>query len=588
MLGDSMDVEPLDKELNDDIDLNQKPDYVNYPRKDRDAYLSQVGNFSTEERGIFHLLCDNWDHEIGYAKFVTTINKRQHIDEKYLKSLMKKLMSSGSGLLLTKFNRGERGVDKLILTDSYSHHFYYYFINNEYQKNYEDVSNDYVDDKRFEKYDLIISELSTIPLIMEDLNKKFILKEEMQFNIFKVKIQGASPFYITSESLKDLIKISIRKVRYYFKSENFIAFIAKVMNSSISKVKGTVEKQDMNLWKDLTRSLLTNKQMVDGKFKNISKSFFVAVKIINSYFTNELKEKDRELEEERKIRKILREIVDTIKKGEFKPFTQEELNSQFDQYDSEATKLKNKFYESYVDNKTVTGLTEVVFVGKHYIHQDNLYKVFIDKLSLATGNLTDHFKKELRAAVNSNTVDPSLYKGAPFDTSILSKVQSDYPIVYDLIKRKNILAESIIHFSKKRGHSQSKMHNLLATYFVEGSSELKEIAEIFSLDIVELYELVYAALPFFKKLVIVLTGRYNRNLQRFTGFVREKRRIKKTRSVSSRSSNRNDYYPSSPGSYRSKGKSLLKDEPTPSNKMYSKRQRDSAWDQLSSEIYKKK
>lgn len=583
-----MEVESLDDDIND-IDLNKKPEYVDYQRKDRDAFLSQVGNFTTEERGIFHLLCDNWDHEIGYAKFVTNVNKRQHIDEKFLKTLMRKLRSSGSGLLLTKFNRGERGVDKLILTDSYSHHFYYYFINNEYQKNYEDISNDFVDDKRFEKYDLLTSELTAVPLLMENINKKFLLREEMQQNIFKVKIQGAPTFYITSDTLKDLIKLSIRKVRYYFKSENFIAFVAKIMNSSISKVKGTIEKQDMNAWRDLTQGILSNKNLVDGKFKNISKSFFIAVKIINTYFANEIKEKDRELEEERQVRKILREIVDTIKKGDFKPFTQEELNGMFEEYDKDEARLKNKFYENYVDNKTVTGLTEVVFVGKHYIHQDNLYKVFIDKVSMGTSTLTEHFKKAMRAAVNSNSVDPTLYQGGPFITAIMAKVQSDYPIVYDLIKRKNILAESIIHFSKKRGHSQSKMHNLLSTYFIEGSSELKDINEIFNLDIVELYELVYSGLPFLKKFFIVISGRYNRNLERFTGHVRLKRkksRVKKSKR-SRKNSNYYDYSGSTGYGGEGRGRSLLMDEPI-QQKNYTKKQRDSAWDNLSKEIYRKK
>lgn len=583
-----MEVESLDDDIND-IDLNQKPEYVDYLRKDRDAFLSQVGNFSTEERGIFHLLCDNWDHEIGYAKFVTNVNKRQHLDEKFLKTLMKKLRSSGTGLLLTKFNRGERGVDKLILTDTYSHHFYYYFINNEYQKNYEDVSNDFVDDKRFEKYDLLTSELTAVPLLMENFNKKFLLREEMQQNIFKVKIQGTPIFYITSETLKDLIKLSIRKVRYYFKSENFIAFVAKIMNSSISKIKGTIEKQDMNAWRDLTQGILANKNLVDGKFKNISKSFFIAVKIINTYFTNEIKEKDRELEEERQVRKILREIVDTIKKGDFKPFTQEELNEMFEKYDKDEARLKNKFYESYVDNKTVTGLTEVVFVGKHYIHQDNLYKVFIDKVSMGTSSLTEHFKKAMRAAVNSNSVDPTLYEGGPFISAIMAKVQSDYPIVYDLIKRKNILAESIIHFSKKRGHSQSKMHNLLSTYFIEGSSELKDINEIFNLDIVELYELVYSGLPFLKKFLIVITGRYNRNIERFTGHIRLKRKKSKVRKSKRSRKNSNYYDYSGSGGYGGggRGRSLLMDEPT-QQKNYTKKQRDSAWDNLGKEIYKKK
>ena len=88
-----MAVDPLDIEI-DDRELNPKPTYISKDRKERESFLSQVGNFTTEEREIFNLLCDNWDHEIGYAKFVTKINKKHPIEEKYIESLMKKMIES--------------------------------------------------------------------------------------------------------------------------------------------------------------------------------------------------------------------------------------------------------------------------------------------------------------------------------------------------------------------------------------------------------------------------------------------------------------------------------------------------------------
>lgn len=592
MLGDPMDLKPLEHELNE-LELNPKPEYINMDRKDREAFLSQVGNFSTEERGIFHMLCDNWEHEIGYAKFVTSVNKKVPIEEKDLESLMKKLRRSSCGILLTKFERGERGVEKIILTDVRSHHFYYYFINDEYQKNYEDASNDFVDDTRFDKYDIITTELSPLTLNIDDLNKQFIEQQHNQFNIFTIKPGGYTPFYATSYTLKDLLKLSVRKVKYYFKSDNFIAFIAKIMNTSISKVRSTTDRFEISTWKELTRDIISNKSIINGKFKNISSSFFKAIIIANSYCNNELKQRDKELQEENKIKELLKGIVSSIKEKEFSPMSQEALNSLFEDYNKEIPNLKSKFYEMYVDNKTKTGLTDIIFIGQHYIHKDNLYKVFLDKVGMITVELTSFFVDEYKKCLLSNSSDPSLLEGYPFNGSVLTKLQSDYPIVYDIINRKGILAEAIIHFSKNRGHSQSKMHNLLSMYFIEGSSELKNINEIFHLDVLELYDTAYSRLPLVKRLLIIVFGRYSRYLERFTGH----RKIKKNKIKSPRKNNKKrgstsgtdrSYYSGSDYSYSGKRSRSSTTSSEPKPKHYNKDQRDNAWSNLGNEIYKKK
>lgn len=587
MLGDQMEEESVEKNIND-LELNSKPEYVDMDRKDREAFLSQVGNFSTEERGIFNQLCDNWDYEIGYAKFVTTVNKKQSLEEKELISLMKKLRKSCCGIVLRKFNRGERGVEKLILTDVYSHHFFYYFIEDEYQKNYEDVSKDFVDDKRFDKYDISTSELKAQPLNLDDINKRFIATEANLYNVYKVKVGSLTPFYITSQSLNDLIKLSVRKIKYYFKSDNFIAFIAKIMNTSISKVRTTIDRFEIATWKTFTKDILASRSIIDGKFKNISESFFKALYIINCFSTNELKLKDEELKQDKKIREILRELVNSIREKEFTPLSQEGLNSLFTDYTKEFPSLKTKFYESYVDNKSKTGLTEIVFIGKHYIHQDNLYKIFLDRVGIVTTELTSFYIDEYKKGLHNNSSDPSLLEGYPFNGSVMTKIEDDYPIVYGLLNRKNILAESIIHFSKKRGHSQSKMHNLLSQYFVEGTSELKNVSEIFNLDVLELYDAAYSRLPFLKRFTIVLFGRYTRYLERFTGHKKIKRKkakkIKKNKRVSnySSSSSSRDYYPS-------RGKSLIKESSADEkSKHYTKSERDNAWSNLGDELFKKK
>jgi len=583
--------EPLELE-DSEIVLNPIPDYINKDRKERESFLSQVGNFSTEERELFNLLCDNWEHEIGYAKFVTKINKKHPIDEKFLDSLMKKLRSSSCGILLTKFVRGERGVDKIILTNVDSHFFYYYFINNEFQKNLEEVSNDFIDESNFEKYDINTSSFTPLELPINQLNKGFIRREQNRNSVFQIKLEGYKAFYVTSESLQDLLKISIRKIKYYFKSDNFIAFIAKILNSSISKVRTIIANFDISTWKTFSFEILKNKKLINSKFKNMSSSFFKAVSILYHYSNSELKQKDKELEDEKKLKATLKEISEKVRANEFKPLTQESFNSLFEVYDKSAPEIKAKFYELYVDNKTKTGLTEVVFVGQYYIHQDNLYKVFLDQVALATAELNEYYIGEFRKCLLSNSSDASLLEGYPFEANISDKLQSDYPIIYDLFNRKGILAESIIHFSKKRSHSQGKMHNLLAMYFIEGSSELKSFSRIFNLDVTNLFEKAYDILPIVKRFFIIIFGQYNKYVERFTGHKKSKKGSNKkgrTKSSSYSSySNSNDYSNINDYSPRSKTKKKDTKSSYKQKKVYNKEQIDDAWNNLGSELTKKK
>ncbi|OQY39695.1 MAG: hypothetical protein B6229_03235 [Spirochaetaceae bacterium 4572_7] len=579
-----MDIEPLDLELNES-ELNPKPDYVDMDRKEREAYLSQIGNFSTEERGIFHMLCSKWEPEIGYAKFVTSANKQHPIEEKELKSLMRKLRKSGCGLLLTKFTRGERGADKIILTDPLTHHFYYYFICNEYQKNFEDVVIDYVDKKNFEKYDVLATELTSIPMNIDDLNKRFIKNEEGKYHIFKIKSDSYSSFYATSDTLKDLLKISVRKVKYYFKSDNFIALVAKIMNSSISRIKSSIGQFDISVWKDLTKTILANKDLINSKFKNVSSSFFMAITITNSYCHSELKQRDEELKAERKLKELLKSIADIIRKNEFTPLTQENFNALFKNPEVSAPEIKSRFYELYVDNKTKIGLTEIVFIGQHYIHQDNLYKVFLDRVAMASSNLSSYYIQELKACLVSGRIDSNLHEGYSFNNSISTKLKGDYPIISDLLKRKSILSESIIHFCKKRGHSQNKLHNLLSEYFVSGSSDLQELNIILNLDIVELYDIAFSSLSMFKRFFIIVFGQYKNNLEKYTGY----RSIKKRKSTNFHTGSGrglNDSYGG--GGYSGSRGSLLKESKPSKPKFYNQAEQDNAWDSLHSELNKKK
>ncbi len=589
-----MAIDPLDIEVND-VELNPTPEYVNKDRKDREAFLSQVGNFSTEERGLFHLLCDNWEHEIGYAKFVTKINKKHPIDEKHLGTLMKKLRASACGVLLTRYVRGQRGVDKIILTDVQSHFFYYYFINNEYQKNFEEVSNDFVDMSNFEKYEIITSTFKPLNLNINLLNKNFIKNEVNRTNVYKVKLEGYKSFYSTSETLQDLLKIAVRKVKYYFKSDNFIAFIAKIMNSSISKVRTSIDHFEISNWKTLSLEILKNKKLINGKFKNISISFFKAVSIVSNYCNSELEQRDRAFEDEKKLKVVLKELSNKIREKEFTPFSQENFNSLFEEFKGDAPEIKSKFYEMFVDNKTKTGLTEIVFVGQYYIHQDNLYKVFLDQISLATAELHEFFVGEYKRCLLSNSSDATLLSGFPFESSIMSKLQSDYPVLYDLLNRRGIFAESIIHFCKKRAHSQGKMHNMLAMYFIEGTSELRPITRIFDLDVTELFEKAYETLPIVKRFFVLVFGQYPKYVERFTGYRKVQKSAKQRKTSNStsssgrgHSSNRSSY--SSGGDYSSSRKSLIKKSKPVSkkNSAYNKEQMDSAWDNLGSQLTKKK
>lgn len=581
-----MEVEARDLEI-EEKELNQMPEYINLERKDREAFLSQIGNFSTEERAIFHLLCDNWDHEIGYAKFVTKINKKHPIDEKHLKTLMKKLRSSGCGILMTKFVRGVRGVDKIILTDTHSKFFYYYFINNEYQKNYEEISNNFVQDENFDQYEIDLSELVTSTLDLDNINQNFVKNEIHNMNIYKIVLENFETFYVTSETLQDLIKLAARKIRYYFKSDNFIAFIAKILNSSISKVRASINHFEVSTWKGLTVEMLKNQKVINGKFKNISKSFFQAVIITNKYCISELEQKDLQLENDKKLKEILKQIVLKIKENEFSPYNQESFNMLFDEFKEDAPEIKGKFYENYVDNKTKTGLTDVVFIGQHYIHQDNVYKVFLDKVALASSQLHEYYVEEFKTCIHSGSSDSTLLEGYPFESNIQDKLKADHVILHDLLNHKGILAESIIHFCKKRGHSQGKMHNLLAMYFIEGSSEFRKINRIFNLDLVELFEKAYSSMPGFKRFFIFIFGQYPKYVERFTGHHKVKR--SHTPKPITRTGNGSNYSSSVISDYPSKRKNgKNKNIPLKKPKEYNKEQIEDAWENLDSELTKKK
>lgn len=579
---------------------NPKPSYVDFDKKGREEFLSQIGNFSVEERHVFHYLCENWDHEIGYAKFITSVRKKANVEEKDLKSLMNKLKACGCGILLTRFVRGERGIDKIIMTEQNSRYFHYYFISNEYQKNHEVVARGFVNDEELHKNDINPEEVHTLNLNIDELSQKVIESEAHSLNIFKVFLSGDIHFYVNSISLVDLVKVSLKKIKYYFKSDNFVSMVAKLLDITISGLRTQLDGFDPVNWSPLTRKIMESKKLINSKFKNVDNSFYQAVEVIFNYVSNEVKEKDKQRAEEKKLRESLRDIVEKVKKYEYKPVSQELLNKMLTPYEEHLPEIKKVFYERYVDVKIKAGLPDVVFVGKNYIHKDNLYKIFLDRIPVISDEFREYFLSSMKKAIHSKIPDPTLFAGEPFKGSILTKLQDEYPVIYDLFKRKKILAEAIIHFSKSRNHSQNKMQYLLHQYFNEQLTVLKPIDQMLELDILKIYEEAHLGFPVFKRFLIVLFGKYKKYIYKYTGVSDDQSVHKKTASTSvpsasttqtpqrSKRQSAEARHRERSSRQRSQGPSYeRRTRPKPESPKYSRDEQDEAWSDLSSALKKK-
>jgi hypothetical protein len=577
------------------------PEYFNFDQIQKEEFLSQLGNFNQEQRAIFHKLCEIWEPEIDYDRFIELGKNQFSFIQSHLTQLMQKLFNARCGLLKITAKQGSITNSQVILCERDSIRFFYYYLENEYYYSLYSEDKFFITSKFLENQEVHIPGSYVESLSLNDIGEGLVADNKDNVRIFLIKSENYDPIYATPATIAHLIHLSREKVKQLLKSSQLLTFISKTMGLMESEILKNIKDRDHSFWNKLCRTLMENKEDVAEKRRHIAPDYYPALSFVYAYTRNGLEEAERIRLDKQSQKDELISICQAIELGDEKFITQQELNDYLSHGISKWPDFKDTFYDQCVKVKNKTSLPLIVNVGNGYIHRDHIYLTFRVELREAAIELKQHYLSLMDELLTSRRREGvnAFSSTDSFVHSIHENIKERFPLLSMLLDKPKILSESIIHWSKKRSNNPSadQVRVILAKFFEEDSTlKFIRIDKMLELYQVELFKQAFDRLSLLRKIILRLFGRYDTMLESFNGLSQSgNRKNTRTNGVKTAysSSRSNESYKNMSASDKPEGgvirsKRKYRPDTKVKNKRYSNREQNNAWNDFQSALQKKK
>lgn len=508
-----------------------QPDYVLYEPKQREEFLSQVGNFSPNERDVFHRLCKNWQPRISYEKFSRLLGSTSGGSASDLASLMTKLQRGGWGILRTRITDGSRFRDAIVLTDQRSPRFYCELADEYFTDMLESIVNPLPLVSVIEKAHGPIPAAAVLPVEADHLasvisgsgsyREKTALLEEKPL---AVESFDNDRLLITRKNLRSFGNMAILKLRYYLTNTTLLGVLAKLQDTSLIMLKKSCSGKDGAFWLSLTRTIMANKSEIDAlRNVGVEKTFYHAAGLLRSLIESQVAEaeerKRRQEEEKLDLEAIARAVKETPEKLLPQASLTALLESQREKYGPEIGSFKEKFFERYVTPEPSKKLPQVLQLDNVFIHRDNLYPLFLEHFRIAEIELPAYFVHLMEHSLRTGnrSQDPTFFTLDTFEQALQEQIRSYSTFLPELIAKPVLLAEGIIHHTKQTRQSitPAELRQQLSLYFDSETLRPLPLREWFGLRLVDIFDRAFARLPVWHRLWMRVSGKYESFRGRF-------------------------------------------------------------------------
>ncbi len=508
----------------------ESPSYASYSESDREAFLSQLGNFTPYQRTVFHTLCKAQNGAVRYKTFADRISLQIKNVHSEIDALVKKLNVHRLALFLYSYETSGKEVQKkkeyIILTDQGDQSFYRFSM----QQLFEDITAGSTPrlptGKVLEEFNISIPDYMISEISRENLRKPYIQDIFITPSILSFQVKNDEHIYFLSSQLNQLIQLCIQVIRDYTQSNSILSELARFKNTSITNLKQNLATRTPLTWMDLSKTIIE----FDGKRSQqqftIGDSFCQAAEMVYTYLKNEIADAKQKQEQEQELESDLQKIVEKLKKKYFEPISQERLNNELDtlkeKYGDRYQEVKDQFFERYSKLKEATKLPHVVFIGKSYIHRTHLHKYVAYRFKELSAEMEEQYinlMKRLLRTSNRNE-DATFFSKKNFNVDIERRIREADRFIAELLERPRILAEAIIYVAKEEKQIKDidQVKHVLEQYFLPGTMQYKQISEICNLNIFIIFQKAFTDLPALRQFWMKITGKFRAYRDKYTQF----------------------------------------------------------------------
>ena len=524
----------------DEKHQTKEPEYILADEKEREEFLSHIGNFSSPERELFHKLAAAWQPLIPWERFVANAGLGISAGMQDLERLLNKLRTARIGLITTRYKEGSRHRQGIILARENSKRFWAAMVDEAFESLYESISHPLPLEGNLKEEGIDVPDHYLTTLDSEGIVHAMSPDSSEERAIYRIPSLEGEHLIVTSSNIRRFIGIAIAKIRYHLQSTNLLSETARVLDTSLMDIKNQVQNREPSFWLSFTGKVLQSRKVFASKGLKVGKSFYHCAQLLKLLIDGQIQDA-RKKKQEREERELdMKQLLEEMRQLEKPLCVQQEFTGRLEQfkekYEDQFKDFQEAFYERFVKSQGKRTLPRIVIVDKGYIHRDRLYphfyERFLDAASVLDQEYVDEMTRQLKTGNRNNS--EIFYSKESFESDIESRVERIDSFVASLLKKPGMLGESIIHTAKqqKAAKTVDDLKDKLEAYFQPNSMRLKSYASVFALNLFEIFERAFTRLHVLHQLWIRITGKYESYKERYVGDYREDIRNRKQRGES--------------------------------------------------------
>ncbi|MDR1625585.1 MAG: hypothetical protein LBT33_03515 [Spirochaetia bacterium] len=492
------------------------PFYVEYGVKEREQFLSDLGNFSPTQYEIFQTLCKMWQPEIPYAKFMNQISGAIKNVGAELDRVLGRLSQKKYGLIKIHYASGEQIRDGIILTEPASPRFFYYAIQNELETFFngrgENIpTEDYLESCGAKPPSAQELEQGKYSLIFEDA------KGKTDYTIYRLALPNKKALLLPAGGGMRFINFCLAKLREFLADSNMAAGVARIQQISMSELAKRSESKDPLVILGIAKAIQQLRHdAVETKRMQVSEMVFNCMVILACLISRNIEEVKRKRNAEEDMARDKNALIRLIE-GEGDPVVGEKrfaelVNTFKDKYKDNFESFHRQFMDEVLSPQGDEKIPVIIPIGDSYIHRNNFFQIFVSRLSIFHGTAEQFTVKNMEQILRTNNKSGNaiFYSRENFDTELKALLRQSDPRLYEIFNNPKILSEAIIHTlrAKKKTRDIETLEGALGKYFTSQTMHLKGLSVILNISLLDIFHRAFVRLAWWRQLLLKFSGKY--------------------------------------------------------------------------------
>ncbi|TVQ26871.1 MAG: hypothetical protein EA382_04725 [Spirochaetaceae bacterium] len=492
--------------------MSVEPEYVRFEPKERDELLSQVGSFTPVERTLFERLCAVWQPRIDTERFMKRSASPEQ-ERSALDRLMAKLRGAQLGLIVPADEAASQ-PGFIILTSAGSLDFWRELVGMEVGRCLR--AGHLPSEQRLTDRNALPPGYHVKDISSTELAAAYTTETDGEL-IYRIRLLDDVRIVFPAWSAKGLITSTLNTIRVDTDERGITEEIARVRNSSIHETREQLKSRAPDAWLAISQTIVKERKTIAFR-KNIDDrdEIFQMAYLMMIFVEAQLGAAKRRIESDEHIDAELETIVAAVATTKDGLMPQDQFELLVDQatarLGTEGVRLTSRLKERVLTPRPRRALATVLYLHGGYLHCDSVIRVFNPARVSARDRLVREYVDLIEAYLRGRQTDISEVLGSrdQFNEDLRIRVERAHPLLGEIIARPQVLAEAVIRDAKQRNPASTpdELKAALERYFNVDSSQLRPIADLLELNVVELFDSAYHRLSVLRQLLMRLSGRH--------------------------------------------------------------------------------